>query len=264
MTIIQFPCGDGESDDGTGVLGMCWNVQSWIDPTTPGDIVEAPAPAQYIELPWWDTDPSVPPAYRSDTNDYNKATKINVLTSVGTTITIVPNILPCARVGNAIVTRDDDLEVRTYYVTAVASPTEFTVDRAGMGTGDIEGFFLKTPRVVTYAANTEGLPSYEKMYGQLWVNFQMLRGGQTLSMTTRRFGQPDADETTQTRDYAAELGDNLNEGVEFIARFDVPREQTRAVGLQVSVTVGDPISYFQLGAMAFEYTPTGTRTSRGV
>ena len=252
MTYWHRITGDGESDDGVGCFGMeCTMIGGTL----------ASAVGEYLESPHYDVDPLTLPVYRSDQIQLNVAdTPYPSAASVaGPVATFTANILPFRVAGTAIV--DSAGEV---FTVVSYDGYDVTMDRSGFATGAITDFYLRTPRVVTYAANTDGLPNHEKMYQQLWLNFQMLRGGETLTLGTRRFGQSTADTTTQTRDYATELGTLILEGVEFIARFDVPTAQTRAVGLQVSATIGDPISYFQLGAMAFEYEPTGTRTSRGV
>jgi hypothetical protein len=250
VSFCHFPSGDGESNDGLGVVAMTWV-------TTAGTYT--PAPATYLEYPYFDTTPTLLPLYRSDTYDATNVVQPDVISVVGTSVVVATTILPIARVGTGIVDADGNV----FYVETVTSDTEFTVNATGMAIGSIQAFHPPTPSVVTYAANTEGLPSFEKLYGQLWTNFQTLRGGRTVEVTTRRFGQTDADNTTQSKDYATELGANILEGLEWVGRWDVPTAQTRAVGLQVSITVGDPITYFILGAMAFEFTPTGTRTSRG-
>jgi hypothetical protein len=55
--------------------------------------------------------------------------------------------------------------------------------------------------------------------------------------------------------------DYLDNPREYLRRVDVPREQTRAVGVAVTVTYPDAAQSFELGAAATTYEPTGDRTA---
>lgn len=251
MSLLHYPCGDGESDDGSGVLGMAWVV------TYSGNDVATPAPSLYLENPHNDTDTRSLPTYRSDTFDSSGVTMPNATTVSTTTVTFAANFLPITKVGNGIV----DSSGALFYVTARTSDTVCTVDREGFATGSILGLYLVTPRNITYSAQADGMPMVEKFYRNAWANFQMLRGGRDFDVTTRRFGQPDSDRITQTVAYDANLGTYLYDDLEYMRRVDVPTNQTRAIGLQVTITLGDPVSYWQLGAMVYEMEPKSTRTA---
>lgn len=251
MSVFHYPCGDGESDDGSGVLGMAWVVKY------AGNDVATPAPSLYIENPHNDTDTTAAPVYRSDTCDETGVTYPSVSTVVGTTVTFAANFLPITKVGNALIDSAGDV----FYVATRTSDTVCTVDRTGMATGTLAGLYLKTPRNITYSAQADGMPMVEKFYRNAWANFQLLRGGRTMDVTTRRFGQPASDRITQTVSYDANLATYLYDDLEYMRRVDVPTNQTRAIGLQVTITLGDPVSYWQLGAMVYEMEPKSTRTA---
>jgi hypothetical protein len=254
MTYVHRITGDGESDDGTGVFGTSW-MYAGIE-----DVLSCPA--QYVEKPSNDIDPDQIPTYRSDTLIVSSLSAFQLPTAasvVGTVVTFTYSAFtdfPYREIGGAIV----DADGVPYYVESV-SGYDVTVDREGFATGQISAFYPPTPRTVTYGAQTEGIPILEKFYGNLWLNFQMLRGGRSFDVTTRAFQQQGANEITQTINYDPDLSVRLYDDLEYERRMDTPTDQSRAIGLQVTATLTDPLAYWQLGAMAFEYRPTSTRTA---
>jgi hypothetical protein len=252
--------GDGESDNGLGCCAMTWNLRT-ISGTTVTGTVDVPAPSLYVEDPYNDVDPSSLPVFRSDTIAATAAAGITlptVSTVVGTTVTLTLNVLPTNEIGTAIV----DSAGACFYVESSSSATSIVVDRDGMATGQILGFYPSTPRTITYGIHTEGFPIFDKFYEQGWANFQMLRGGRDYVYVTRAFDQAAASVVSQTVTYDADLTERLYDDLPYQSRVMVPTNQTRSIGLQVSIVLADPIAYWQLGAMAYTFRPTGDRTGR--
>lgn len=255
--------GDGESDNGVGCCAMTWTLRTLAGSSVTGTTY-APAPSLYIEDPHNDTDTASIPTMRSDTLGTllpgfpmtGGPIYPDVSAVAGRDVTLTINVLPTNEIGTAIV----DSAGAVFYVTAATDATTIEVDRTGMATGTIQGFYPPVPCTVTYGIHAEGFPILEKFYEMGWVNYQLLRGGRQFRYVTRSFGAEDATTTTQTVVYDSDLTSRLYDDREYQRRMMVPREQTRAIGLQVSVVMGDPICYWQLGAMAYTYRPTSDRT----
>lgn len=258
MTTRHRITGDGESDNGLGCCAMTWTLRTISGSSVTGN-VDVPAPSLYIEDPHNDEDVTALPTYRSDTIAATAAAGITLPTVSavsGVDVTLTLNVLPTNEIGTAIV----DADGACFYVVASSSPTSIEVDREGMATGQILGFYPRVPRTITYGIHAEGFPQLEKFYEAGWANFQLLRGGRSYEYVTRAFDQLAASIVTQTITYDPDLSSRLYDDRGYQSRRLVPREQTRTIGLQVSVIHSDPIAYWQLGAMAYTYRPTTDRT----
>lgn len=251
MSFVHAICGDGESDDGVGVFGMAWIM-------TDGTVCSAAG--EYLERPESDVNTLELPTYRSDTVQFITGTDINAYppnaTAVnGTVVTFATNILPFRAAGTALVDSDGVL----YYVASYDG-YDVTVDREGFATGRIEGFYPPTPRVLTYGAHAEGVPHVDKYYSQVWAAFQVIRGGRSFSLATRAYNSRQSSTTSQTTTYDADLTEYLFDSREYLTRREMPTDQTRTIGVTFSITLGDPVCYWQLGAVAFTMDPKGNRT----
>lgn len=257
MTMRHRITGDGESDDGLGCCAATWTVRTISGSTVTGT-VDVPAPSLYIEDPHSDTDVNSLPTYRSDTVAATASSGVTMptITAVsGVDVTLSLNVFFTNEIGTAIV----DSTGAPFYVVASSSATSVTVDREGMATGQIEAFYPVTPRTITYGIHAEGFPQIEKFYERGWINFQLLRGGRSYRYICQSFDSDSGTLVSQSIDYDATLS-RLYDDRGYQSRREIPREQTRAIGLRVSVVLEDPVSYWQLGAMAYTYRPTSDRS----
>lgn len=251
MTYVHTITGDGESDDGVGVFGMAWVMSD-------GTICSAAG--EYLERPQTDVDPLELPTYRSDTVQLVPLDVVNTVspnaTSVaGSVVTFATNILPFRAARTALVDSAGEL----FYVVSY-SGYDVTVDRDGFATGRIQGFYPCTPKVLTYGAHAGGVPHIDKYYEQVWVAFQVLRGGRSINLDSRAYNSVALTTTAQTVEYDPDLTEYLYDAREYLTRREMPKDQTRTVGVTFSVVQYDPVSYFQLGAVAFTVDPKSNRT----
>jgi hypothetical protein len=259
---IMVPLGDGASPDGRGLCGT--GCAGWAD---------------YLEDPR-SADDATPDAYPIAISDY-------VTTGGGftqPTITAVTGQwvdydegtgLGAFEPGDMIVDFDGvpfwfiEPEPDPLYVDGMDTPVivngevvtvalgEAKLDREGAVTGLATTHRWAMPSVITYAMHTEGVPIVDKFYRQVYTHAQTIRGGVRMQTGVRAYNST----VTTVTESVYSAPDYLDNPREYLRRVDVPREQTRAVGVAVTVTYPDAAQSFELGAAATTYEPTGDRTA---
>lgn len=259
---VMVPLGDGESPDGRGICGS--GICGWAD---------------YVEDPR-SADEATPEAYPIAISD-------TVLTGGGFTQATIDSTvgqwcdytegtgLASFDVGDLIVDADGvpfwviEPEPDILYVDGDTTPVvvdgevvtiamgELKLDRDGIATGLTTAHRWAQPSTITYAIHMEGLPIFDKFYRQVYTHCQTLRGGRRMTTSVRAYNSTVTESTEST--YSAP--DYLDNPREYLRRVDVPREQTRAPGVAVTLIFPDAAQSYELGATAVTYEPTSDRTA---
>jgi hypothetical protein len=259
---IMVPLGDGASPDGRGLCGTgCAGWADYLeDPRSADDATPDAYPiaiSDYVTTGGGFTQPTIT-AVTGQWMDYNEGAGLGAFEP-----------------GDMIVDFDGvpfwfiEPEPDPLYVDGMDTPVivngevvtialgEAKLDRVGAVTGLATTHRWAMPSIITYAMHAEGVPIVDKFYRQVYTHAQNLRGGVRMQTAVRAYNSTITTITEST--YSAP--DYLDNPREYLRRVDVPREQTRAVGVAVTVTYPDAAQSFELGAAATTYEPTGDRTA---
>lgn len=237
--------GSGDSADGTMWLGVYNGIAQYTD-----------AAQQYSAI----TYPGLPVSFSDTFAGPLAATNLafTVATVSGANITI--SGATWAPIEGSIISKDG----ANYLVMSVSGGT-YTLDRSGITIGTAAVSYWPVKQTITYAADTEALPQIDKFFVQSYFGFQNLRGGNQFEQRFRVRGETTSSDWVinqyptdgTTTPLTSAIG--LTTDQEFEDSLDIPTDQTRGGGLQVTMKLNQACVHSALDSLVLTYDNRSNR-----